>query len=317
MLQGLPSRFQPGVAKLMRHPKQLASLRAGAGHTAISAHISPTGACNLNCSYCAYRGRDRAQEIPLAVMKDYVTKLASRGLRSVMLTGGGEPTLHPDFNEFVAWLAHMGLEIGLITNGTQSDKVRCWNHFAWVRVSINIFDGWRERIHVPRGRMKPSATLGCSFVYAGCEGANIRTADAIAEEMEADYLRITPDFTCNEKKRATLDGFLESLLPTLSPRCAAVRSVQRAPQCDTCRLPRVRPTLTENGGGRVYACWWRSRPDSGDEGLCAPRDVTKMLDGPPSGVMPRQDCPDCPCADLVEALDAWVSDNATAHDLFV
>ena len=32
--------------------------------------------------------------------------------------------------------------------GTLADRVKVWDAFSWVRVSINIFDGWQEKIQM-------------------------------------------------------------------------------------------------------------------------------------------------------------------------
>jgi hypothetical protein len=213
-----------------------------------------------------------------------------------MLTGGGEPTLHPDFNELVTWLAMLGIKIGLITNGTQSHHVRTWKAFSWVRVSINIFKGWRDAIYVPRNRMSADAALGCSFVYNG------QDRDIMASTDEQQHLAKKLD---------------EEVYVLGHPRVFVQRSVARAPKTDSCLLPYIRPCLSENAGGSVYTCWQRSQPNSGVDGLCEPGDVLDMLDGRTATVTPREECQGCLCADIVEALDAWVVGNPNGHDLFV
>jgi sulfatase maturation enzyme AslB (radical SAM superfamily) len=78
MTPNTPRQFTSNPAKFLAHPAQLESFRRGTGYTAIATHLSMTGACNLSCGYCAYSKRDRAQSIPLPVLKDYVKKLMRR-----------------------------------------------------------------------------------------------------------------------------------------------------------------------------------------------------------------------------------------------
>ena len=92
--------------KFWRHQEQMMSYKNGDGRSVVSTHISPEGACNLKCPYCSVTYRDTHSRIDLDVIKDYVTKLKSRGLKAVILTGGGEPTSYKHFNELVQWLKY-------------------------------------------------------------------------------------------------------------------------------------------------------------------------------------------------------------------
>ena len=102
--------------KFWRHRTQMENYKAGANNTVISTHISPEGACNLKCPYFSVTYRDTHSRISLPRIKDYVNQLIPRGLKAVILTGGGEPTLYKHFNELVLWLHNeKKLSVGLIT----------------------------------------------------------------------------------------------------------------------------------------------------------------------------------------------------------
>jgi organic radical activating enzyme len=319
MIPSMPAAFTPSTLKLLRHPAQLTAYREKTGQTAIGTHISLTGACNLSCDYCAYAGRNKAEEVSLDVLKDYVTKLALHGLKSVTLTGGGEPTMHPNFNEFVEWLDEMGLAIGLITNGTMARWVSTWEKFAWVRVSINIFEGWRGRVWVPADKMASTATFGCAFVYTNQTVGELATVAGHSQEMGAEYLRIAPSFMEPPEVRERLYRVLEDKLMELgAPNVSLARSELRAPECSVCRLPHFRPCLSERGGGTVYPCWRSSLPETDGNAICRAGEVGDWLEShTPAEIMPFEDCPQCPCAETVEALVAWGTGRATTHDLFV
>ena len=121
------------------------AFRNGDGNTVVSTHVSPEGACNLKCPYCSVTYRDTHSRIEPKVIQDYVEKLQTRGLKAVILTGGGEPTSYKNFNELVQWLKYeRNLSVALITNGTLAKRIQAktMNAFSWVRVSINLFDNW-------------------------------------------------------------------------------------------------------------------------------------------------------------------------------
>ena len=68
----------------------------------ISINLDLTTACNYRCTHCIdwdilnTADKHREQEL-----RDALTVMAERGLRSVILIGGGEPTLFPRFADFV------------------------------------------------------------------------------------------------------------------------------------------------------------------------------------------------------------------------
>jgi organic radical activating enzyme len=169
--------------KWWRHQEAMFNYKNGNPNTVISTHISPEGACNLKCPYCSVTYRDTHTRIDLDTIKDYVTKLKTRGLKAVILTGGGEPTAYKHFNELVRWLYNEGLEVALISNGSKAywkriDEDVC-KMFSWVRISINVFTDWENRIGLPLEKFDMNKTIiGNSMVYT--------VEHELSEEVMAD-----------------------------------------------------------------------------------------------------------------------------------
>ena len=68
-----------------------------------------------------------------------ISEMKEMGTRGISFTGGGEPMLHPDFLEIVKFSKDLGLDVGLITNGSaiNSKKVKDLNeNLTWIRVSM-------------------------------------------------------------------------------------------------------------------------------------------------------------------------------------
>lgn len=252
--------------KFWRHQAALESYRDGTGRSVISTHVSPEGACNLKCAYCSVTYRDTHQRIALPVVMQYITDLKSRGLKAVILTGGGEPTLYRHFNELVQWIARQGLKVALITNGTQSRKVEreTWACFAWVRVSINVFDGWQDAIAIPFSFLSPDCTVGCSMVYGRAHDHDLkrlRLAAQVANNCGAKYVRVLPD--CMLYQDDLLAQHLElneAFAQIGDSRFFHQHKLHAAPGCDTCHQSYFRPYLsevvsTESGEpGTVFPC---------------------------------------------------------------
>lgn len=74
--------------------------------------------CNLSCGYCNEFDRD-SQPVPLDLLKERARKLKELGSASICFTGG-EPTLHPDLPELIAYARHdlRFFRTSMISNGT-------------------------------------------------------------------------------------------------------------------------------------------------------------------------------------------------------
>lgn len=88
-------------------------------HAPVTADIFLTNYCNNRCQYCNYRRWEHTpgcRHITLGDFARYVTRLRELGVLGVILTGGGEPTLDPDFSEITRWLETNGVPYGVNTN---------------------------------------------------------------------------------------------------------------------------------------------------------------------------------------------------------
>jgi hypothetical protein len=67
--------------------------------------------------------------------------MAERGLRSVILIGGGEPTLYPRFADFVAHCKALRLQVAIVSNGSRGDRLLAaaahLREQDWIRLSLD------------------------------------------------------------------------------------------------------------------------------------------------------------------------------------
>lgn len=165
----------------LRHPKTIAAFRSfisglrhyrATGSTEqlvatplLSINLDLTTACDHACGHCVddevintgpkYSGDN---------VLNTIDTLADRGLCSVILIGGGEPTLHPRFGEIVRHIKARGLELGLVTHGGHAAKiVEVADQFQptdWVRFSIDAATNETyQDIHFGQAGKKPRNTL--------------------------------------------------------------------------------------------------------------------------------------------------------------
>jgi len=324
-------RFTSTGRKFWRHPDAMLAYRAGGPKSVISTHVSPEGACNLKCPYCSVTYRQTASRIELPRIQDYIMKLRTRGLKAVILTGGGEPTVYPAFNELVTWLKkECGLSIGLITNGTLTHRVspEAWQAFSWVRVSINLFDGWQQKIGLPREYLSPDCVVGCSLVYTAehelteaiqmDRDSDLRRVGQFATALGASYVRLLPNCTLDACSLLAQHAALERAIARLDDRrFFHQHKMHRTPRAHVCHQAYFRPYLGEEPWhedgrpGAVFPCDSVVLNDGAQRfatkyQLCRPEDILDFLDDKtPVRFDPHGDCTSCVFADTVDMLDDW------------
>lgn len=156
--------FSSNVAKLLKHLDKLKSIQEGKQPSPVMAHISLINACNLTCSFCCFANRDMTDRLPTEKVKQALRSFKKIGVTGIEYTGGGEPTLHPDFKEIVEYTHELGFKIGLCTNGARIGKNRPINKdivskFSWIRLGMyGFYEGYDYDLSVFEGlTTKPTA----------------------------------------------------------------------------------------------------------------------------------------------------------------
>lgn len=179
--------------KILNHFDRLRAVAAGAIVAPITVEIDPTNVCNHRCQWCVSVESHTGEVLDLDRLRSLLDELRTAGVLSVVLKGGGEPTVHPGFVELLDAVRASGLACGLITNGSfprkgSVEKVR--EACQWVRVSLDaataathraihgtadferILDNVRRLTAAPGG-----PTVGLNFV---AERRNYREMSAFA-----------------------------------------------------------------------------------------------------------------------------------------
>jgi wyosine [tRNA(Phe)-imidazoG37] synthetase (radical SAM superfamily) len=127
----------------------------------VSINLDLTQACNFSCPYCVDSSIiNSGKSFDLEMIKETLAILHAKGLLSVILLGGGEPTLHKDFVAVVQEVKKRQLQVGIVTNGTKLDRVAkvvgLLNEKDWIRISL---DAAREETFRALHRPKTKVTL--------------------------------------------------------------------------------------------------------------------------------------------------------------
>ncbi len=190
----------------------------------VSINLDLTTACNYRCDHCIDWDilnsgvKHKEQEL-----LDSLRHLAARGLKSVILIGGGEPTVYPRFVQVVQLLKELGLQVAVVSNGGRNDRiyeaVQYMTQGDWVRLSLDSgTDETFQRMHKPRQKItleeicawvprikqrNPAVMIGFSFVvtWKGAQRDDAKIVENIheivpaaqlAKKYQFDYFSIKP-----------------------------------------------------------------------------------------------------------------------------
>ena len=130
-----------------------------------SINLDLTSACNFSCPFCVDSKLTNAgKSLTLVGVKQTVDTLHSHGLLSVILIGGGEPTLHHDFGEIVRYIKGKKLQMGIVTNGSRLEKIEAvvdaLEEKDWIRISLDAAgEEVFQNLHLPKTRVTLNGIL--------------------------------------------------------------------------------------------------------------------------------------------------------------
>jgi len=127
--------------KLMLHPRRVARWLDGETIYPIYMELSPSGACNHRCTFCALDYMQyRPSFLKTEIVKERLSELGRLGLKSVMMGGEGEPLIHKDMAEIILHAKSCGIDVAITTNGvlmTRAFAEKALKSISWIKVSLN------------------------------------------------------------------------------------------------------------------------------------------------------------------------------------
>ncbi len=191
----------------------------------ISINLDLTVACNYACTHCIDADMlNTGHRYTLGQVCRSLVVLRLAGLRSVILIGGGEPTMHSEFATVVRAIKALDLQCGIVSNGSRigvlEDAASVLKDRDWIRLSLDA--GTNDTfvgMHLPRkqstsldsicgtvARIKsanPRLSLGFSFIIVGSRAtvsgrpllsnvSEIYEAASLAKSSGFDYISFKP-----------------------------------------------------------------------------------------------------------------------------
>ncbi len=110
-----------------------------ADQTLVVTELDLTNRCNNNCPACVGVKENGAQ-LTWEEIQMIVKGLKNLGNRGIIVSGGGEPLLHPDFIRTLDLIKRSGMEIGLNSNGLALDREKAEaiaEYCTYFRISLD------------------------------------------------------------------------------------------------------------------------------------------------------------------------------------
>lgn len=220
--------------KALRHPDVMLGISEGKPTRLPHVELILADLCQQSCKFCAYRlegyapnqrfddRRMMATDKALEIVDD----CAEIGVQAVQFTGGGEPTVHPGFQEVFLAARKSGLRIGLVSNGVKIDGIlaHLLADASWVRISLDaateetyvkirrVHRSHWEKAHNAvkhlrewRDKLETDCQIGVGFVVTPDNWQEVIAAAGLAKALGADNFRISAQFSQEDEK--LFEGF--------------------------------------------------------------------------------------------------------------
>jgi MoaA/NifB/PqqE/SkfB family radical SAM enzyme len=170
--------------KVLHHRDRLDILREGRQPAPVHVQLVISDRCNQSCHFCSYRwpgntsselfpqldtetgkaSSNPGRMIPIDQVKSILDDCVEMGVKAIQITGGGEPTVHPQHREIFQAVLDRGLNLALVTNGT-------------------IFQGGIEHILMRAKWVRVSLDAGHANTYASLRGSSVNTFEQVLSHI--------------------------------------------------------------------------------------------------------------------------------------
>lgn len=147
-------------------------------------HLYLTNRCNLSCPHCyMFSGKAERNELETQEIKKLISDFTKISNGTSITFSGGEPTIRTDFEEIVRTAYEMGLEVKILTNGTQlsSERITALSKYiSSVQISIDGFSEESNALIRGKGSFSKALAAVDAFISNG-----VYTSIAITPSLDS------------------------------------------------------------------------------------------------------------------------------------
>lgn len=285
--------------KILYHADRLAAIKAGKKPAPINLEIDLSNRCSLGCEWCHFaythtrgplagkvdvpNGRILGGDLmDYELAKSIIVQAKAMGVRSVTWTGGGEPTLHPRFDDIVTFAHRHGMPQGIYTHGghiTAERAALLKSTMQWVYVSLDEctaadykkskgVDSFEAAVNgiYKLTQAEGDATVGVGFLIHKDNCEHMAKMAKLGTKLGADYVQFRPIVTYdqnNPSERADNAAWVDDALSmywSVDKRLPVLFDAERfemyrdwnGRSYTTCQWTQAQAVITPNG--KVWNC---------------------------------------------------------------
>ncbi|MAG39178.1 hypothetical protein CMO90_03765, partial [Candidatus Woesearchaeota archaeon] len=248
--------------------------------------IDLTNVCNHDCIYCVYRYEeaedvdfDTKQFIKTPKVIELLEDIKSLGVKAVVLQGGGEPFVHLGIVDVIRKVDELGLEYGVITNGTaiKEKHIPILKNAKWIRFSVDAATDetyeqvQRTKNNIPKKTIKNikeqnnKTVVGLSFLSKPENFHEVYEFAIMAKKLGVDNIRysIVQTLKGNDIMKPFYKKYFKLLkksksLETNNFRIFGLKersdALKNKKNYDICYYQHFTTSIAANG--KVYPCCW-------------------------------------------------------------
>ena len=227
--------------KIFHHRDRIDQLKSGEQTVPLQVHLIISDLCNQDCSFCAYRmsgyttnelfkvvhpesgevNNNPNRKISYEKCLEILDDCAEMGVKAIQITGGGEPSVHPDHTKIYQAILDRGMEFGLVSNGVifKPETIPLLLRATWVRFSVdagnvesyirirNVSGKHHEKVWknvtdlaAEKRRTGSSVTIGMGFVVTDDNWSEIGQFTKLAKDAGVDNIRISAVFQADNDR---------------------------------------------------------------------------------------------------------------------
>lgn len=204
------------------HIDRIANLRDGKPIAPTHVQLILSDLCNQNCHFCAYRmdggfstqlfadaqgNKNPNRRMPTEKAIEIIDDCAEAGVGAIEFTGGGEPTVHKDWQKIIGHAQSLGIQTGLVTNGVKLEFSPVLERLTWLRISLDAgkpetYERIRQSAAWPRvmknlemvGKLS-GPYIGVGFVVTRENYAELEGAAKLVKSFGIPYIRVSAMFS--------------------------------------------------------------------------------------------------------------------------
>ena len=222
--------------------------------------LYPTNICNLNCKFCSCANRNKKDTLSLDSIHKALISAWKLDCKAVTISGGGEPTLHPQINEIIQKITELKMKVGITTNGVTLENITIENlnnNVTWLRISHSDSREWTNNYQEKIANIvKKCPSLDWGFSYVITNDINYEMLKNIVDfsnKNNAAYVRIVSDLL-NLNYVDDMSNIKEYLCSHNVDDSIVIYQGRKnyQPGVEKCLISLLKPVL--NADGYIYAC---------------------------------------------------------------